>query len=60
MAQDVAGDLKDSHFYNKPGATRAEYDAAWAECRQIARGSRTPTGTIQPAASTAVQKASTD
>jgi hypothetical protein len=45
IAQDASRDLKDSRFYNKPGATRAEYDAAWQECRLIARGSRTPTGT---------------
>ena len=44
VAKDSARDLKDSHFYNKPGATRAEYDAAWQECRLIARGSRTPAG----------------
>ncbi len=46
IAQDAARDLKDSRFYNKPGATRAQYDADWQECRLIARGSRTPTGTI--------------
>jgi hypothetical protein len=46
IAKDAARDLKDSRFYNKPGATRAQYDADWQECRLIARGSRTPTGTI--------------
>ena len=46
VAKDAARDLKDSRFYNKPGATRAQYDADWQECRLIARGSRTPTGTI--------------
>jgi hypothetical protein len=46
IAQDAARDLKDSRFYNKPGATRAQYDSDWQECRLIARGSRTPTGTI--------------
>jgi hypothetical protein len=45
IAKDAARDLRDSHFYNRPGATRAQYDAAWQECRLIARGSRTPTGT---------------
>lgn len=45
IAQDAARDLKDSRFYNKPGATRADYDKAWQECRLIARGSRTPGGT---------------
>lgn len=45
IAQDAARDLKDSRFYNKPGATRADYDKAWQECRLIARGSQTPSGT---------------
>ena len=44
IAKDSARDLKDSRFYNKPGATRAQYDADWQECRLIARGSRTPSG----------------
>ena len=46
IAKDAQRDLKDSRFYNKPGATRAQYEAAWQECRLIARGSRTPTGTV--------------
>lgn len=46
IAKDSARDLKDSRFYNRPGATRAQYDADWQECRLIARGSRTPTGTV--------------
>ncbi len=46
IAKDAARDLKDSRFYNKPGATRAQYDANWQTCRLIARGSRTPSGTI--------------
>jgi len=46
IAKDAARDLKDTRFYNKPGATRAEYDADWQRCRLIARGSRTPSGTI--------------
>lgn len=45
IAKDAARDLKDSSFYNKPGATRAQYDADWQTCRLIARGSRTPGGT---------------
>jgi hypothetical protein len=45
IAKDSARDLKDSRFYNKPGATRAQYDADWQTCRLIARGSRTPRGT---------------
>lgn len=45
IAQDAARDLRDSSFYNKPGATRAQYDADWQTCRLIARGSRTPGGT---------------
>lgn len=46
IAKDAQRDLKDNRFYNKPGATRAQYDAAWQECRLIARGSRTPAGTV--------------
>src|SRR3954469_2501922 len=46
IAKDSARDLKDSRFYNKPGATRAQYDADWQKCRLIARGSRTPAGTM--------------
>ena len=40
IAKDAARDLKDNRFYNRPGATRAEYDAQWQECRLIARGSK--------------------
>ena len=46
IAEDAARDLKESRFYNRPGATRAQYDADWQECRLIARGSRTPSGTV--------------
>lgn len=46
IAADAARDLKDDHFYNKPGATRAQYDADWQLCRLIARGSSTPAGTV--------------
>jgi hypothetical protein len=45
IAKDASRDLKDNRFYNKPGATRAEYDKDWQECRLIARGSQTPSGT---------------
>lgn len=44
IAKDSARDLKHSRYYNKPGATRADYDKDWLECRLIARGSRTPGG----------------
>jgi hypothetical protein len=44
IAKDAARDLKDNRFYNKPGATRAEYDAQWQECRLIARGSKISNG----------------
>ena len=44
IAKDAARDLKDSRFYNRPGATRADYDRDWQDCRLIARGSRTPGG----------------
>ena len=46
IAEDAARDLRDTRFYNRPGATRAEYDRDWQECRLIARGSRTPSGTV--------------
>jgi len=46
IAKDAARDLKDSRFYNKPGATRAEYNADWQQCRLIARGSATPSGSV--------------
>lgn len=46
IAADAARDLKDDHFYNKPGATRAQYNADWQLCRLIARGSSTPAGTV--------------
>ncbi|WEK44245.1 MAG: hypothetical protein P0Y64_05390 [Candidatus Sphingomonas colombiensis] len=46
IAKDAARDLKDNRFYNKPGATRAQYDADWQRCRLIARGSRTPAGSV--------------
>jgi hypothetical protein len=46
IAKDAARDLKDTRFYNKAGATRAQYEADWQTCRLIARGSRTPAGTV--------------
>lgn len=46
IAKDASRDLKDNRFYNKPGATRADYDRDWQECRLIARGSRTPAGAV--------------
>jgi hypothetical protein len=44
IAKDAARDLKDNRFYNKPGATRAQYDADLQECRLIARGSKIANG----------------
>jgi hypothetical protein len=44
IAKDAARDLKDNRFYNRPGATRAQYDADWQECRLIARGSKIANG----------------
>lgn len=46
IAKDASRDLKDNRFYNKPGATRAQYDADWQECRLIARGSKLPSGSV--------------
>ena len=42
VARDAAGDLRPDRFYNKPGATRDDYTAAWQACRLISRGSETP------------------
>ena len=44
IAKDAQRDLKDNRFYNRPGATRADYDAEWQECRLIARGSKIGNG----------------
>ena len=46
IAKDAARDMKDSRFYNRPGATRAQYDADWQECRLIARGSKIINGNM--------------
>jgi hypothetical protein len=46
IAADAQRDLRDSRFYNRPGATRAQYDSDWQDCRLIARGSRTPSGMV--------------
>jgi hypothetical protein len=46
IAKDAQRDLRDNRFYNKPGATRAQYDSDWQECRLIARGSVTPSGMV--------------
>jgi hypothetical protein len=46
IAKDAQRDLKDTRFYNKPGASRADYNADWQRCRLIARGSQTPGGSI--------------
>jgi hypothetical protein len=40
-ADDADRDLKSGSFYNRPGATRAEYNAEWQTCRLIARGGAT-------------------
>nr|WP_299852541.1 hypothetical protein [Sphingomonas bacterium] len=41
-AKDAVQDLTADKFYNRPGATRAEYEADWAACRLIARGTPPP------------------
>ncbi|QIL03400.1 hypothetical protein G7078_10040 [Sphingomonas sinipercae] len=46
IAKDAKFDLREGRFYNKPGATRAQYNTDWQECRLIARGSRTPAGMV--------------
>lgn len=37
IAADAARDLDPDSFYNRPGATRAEYEAEWQTCRLWAR-----------------------
>jgi hypothetical protein len=44
IAEEAQRDLRESRFYNRPGATRAQYNEEWQTCRLIARGSTTPTG----------------
>ena len=46
ITDDSARDLRESRFYNRPGATRTDYDADWQECRMIARGSRSMGGQV--------------
>ena len=42
IAKDSAKDLQPGQYYNKPGATRADYDRDWNACRVIARGTDIP------------------
>lgn len=42
IAKDSAKDLQPGQYYNKPGATRADYDRDWNACRIIARGTDLP------------------
>lgn len=44
IARDSAKDLQPGQYYNKPGATRVDYDRDWNACRMIARGSDSPAG----------------
>jgi hypothetical protein len=44
IAEEAQRDLRESRFYNRPGATRAQYNEEWQTCRLIARGSTTPSG----------------
>jgi len=41
-AKDASQDLTAERFYNRPGATGAEYEADWEACRLIARGIASP------------------
>ncbi|MES2442486.1 MAG: hypothetical protein V4574_06615 [Pseudomonadota bacterium] len=41
-AREAAEDLTPQHFYNRPDATRAQYEADWGACRLIARGAPPP------------------
>ena len=47
IAKEAAADLRGNRFYNKPGATRAQFDADWQKCRLIARGVSPPSGTVR-------------
>ena len=51
---DAARDLKAERIYNRAGATRADYNAAWQECRLIARGARAPHQNVYVPAGNAV------
>lgn len=42
VAEGAADDLNADKFYNRPGATRSEYEADWEACRMIARGALPP------------------
>lgn len=42
IAKDSAADLQPGQYYNKPGATRADYDRDWNACRIVARGTDIP------------------
>jgi hypothetical protein len=42
VPEDAAHDLAADKFYNRPGATRAQYIADWEACRLIARGAQPP------------------
>lgn len=48
IAEEAQRDLRESRFYNRPGATRAQYNEEWQTCRLIARGSATPSGGSTP------------
>jgi hypothetical protein len=47
VAKEAAADLRGNRFYNKPGATRAQFNADWQKCRLIARGASPPSGTVR-------------
>jgi len=47
IAKEAAADLRGNRFYNKPGATRAQFNADWQKCRLIARGASPPSGTVR-------------
>ncbi|MGL4542993.1 MAG: hypothetical protein ACRCUI_10835 [Polymorphobacter sp.] len=44
IAKESAKDLQPGQYYNKPGASRADYDHDWHACRMVARGSDAPGG----------------
>lgn len=42
IARESAKDLQPGQYYNKPGASRTDYDRDWNACRIVARGTDLP------------------
>lgn len=48
VARAAAKDLRPKHYYNRPGATRAQYNADWQMCGLVAAGYILPDGKPDP------------